>query len=113
LRVQLLPPEPLPPSKELDAKAYFERGLLLIQLRHPPWEDIDRARALDPKALRWDEVVRACAQVIERNPEDAQTYHRRAHAHEFLGQWVQALADHSRAIQFAPKNLAGLVCRGR
>jgi tetratricopeptide (TPR) repeat protein len=113
LRVQVLPPEPLPPSKELDAKAYFERGLLLIQLRDSPWSDIDRARALHPKALRWDEVVRACAQVIERNPEDAKTYHLRAHAHEFLGQWPQALADHSRAIQLGPMSLDYLVCRGR
>ncbi|HEV3202784.1 MAG TPA: tetratricopeptide repeat protein, partial [Gemmataceae bacterium] len=112
LRVQVLPPEPLPPSKELDAKAYFERALLLIQLRHSPGGDIDRAWALDPKALRWDEVVRACAQVIERNPEDAWTYHVRARAHEFLAQWAQALADHSRAIELAPRSLNYLVWRG-
>jgi WD40 repeat protein/tetratricopeptide (TPR) repeat protein len=113
LRVQLLPAEPLPPSKELDAKAYFERGLLLIHLQHSPWSDIDRAWALDPKSLRWDEVVRACTQVIERNPEDAMTYRLRAHAHGLLGQWAQALADHSRAVQLAPKSLDGLVWRGR
>src|SRR5262249_50646015 len=113
LRVQVLSPEPLPPARELDAEAYFQRGLLLVQMRHFPWSDIDRVRALNPKLLRWDEVLCACSQVIERNPEDAVTYHLRAHTHEFLGQWAQALTDHSRAIQLAPQYLDYLVCRGR
>src|SRR5262249_43129873 len=113
LRVQVLPPEALPPSKELDAEAYFERGLLLVQLGHLPWSDIDRVRALNPKVLRWDEVLHACEQVIERNPEDAGTYHLRAHTHEWLGQWAQAVADHSRAIKLAPQRLDYHVCRGR
>src|SRR6266849_1737869 len=103
----------LPPSKELDAEAYFERGLLLVQLGHFAWSDIDRVRALDAKVLRWDAVRDACAQVIERNPKDAATYHLRAHTHEWLGQWAQAVADHSRAIQLAPQRVDYHVCRGR
>jgi eukaryotic-like serine/threonine-protein kinase len=113
LRVQVLSPEPLPPSKELDAEAYLQRGLLLVQLRHSPWGDIDRIRALAPEVLRWDEVLRVCTQVIGRNPEHAESYHLRAHTHEWLGQWLQALADHSRAIKLAPQSLDYPVCRGR
>src|SRR5262249_13824808 len=113
LRVQVLPPEPLPPSKELEAQAYFDRALLLVQLRQFPWNDIDRVRALNARVVRWDAVRDACAQVIERNPEDATTYHLRAHTHEWLGQWAQAVADHSRAIQLAPQRLDYHVCRGR
>jgi WD40 repeat protein/tetratricopeptide (TPR) repeat protein len=113
LRVRVVSAEPLAPSKELDAEAYFQRGLLLVQLHHSPWGDFDRIRALNPKVLRWDEVRDVCTQVIERNPKDAETYHLRAHTLEWLGQWEQALTDHSRAIKLAPQSLDYFVCRGR
>src|SRR5262249_29672144 len=116
LRVTVLPPEPLPPSKELDAQAYYERGLLLVQLRQSPWRDFDRVRVLNPKLLRWDEVRDACTQVLERSPENArsaETYHLRAHAHEYLSQWEQALAHHSQAIRLEPRWRNQLICRGR
>src|SRR5262249_43709866 len=104
-----------PPSKELDAEAYFERALFLVELRHPhsPWSDFDRIRALNPKVLRWDQVLQVCTQVIERHPEHAKTHRLRAHTHEYLGQWAQALADHSRSIKLAPQSLDYLICRGR
>ena len=56
---------------------------------HSATADFNRASALDPKRPPWEEVVRAYSQVIERNPEDAEAYHLRAHAHERLGQWEQ------------------------
>jgi serine/threonine protein kinase/WD40 repeat protein/Tfp pilus assembly protein PilF len=113
LRVKVLSPEPISPSKHLDAEAYFERGLLLVGLRQSPWPDIDRARALDPDVLCWDKVLRAASQVIERDPADARAHHLRAHMHEWLGEWEQAAADHSRAIELAPEKRDYLVCRGR
>ncbi len=113
LRVKVLPPEPVPPSRELDAEAYYERGLLFVRMRLSPWSDFDRVRALNPKLLRWDEVHDACAEVIERNPTDARTYHLRAHAHEFLGRWERAVADHSQAIQLDPPARNQFICRGR
>jgi WD40 repeat protein len=115
LRVRVLEAEPLPPSKELDARAYLERGLLYVQLRNhsAAWADFNRADALDPQRPPWKEVVRAYSQTIERVPEDADAYHMRAHAHERLGHWEQAIADHSRAITRVPQRLDYLDCRGK
>src|SRR5262249_11310288 len=65
------------------------------------------------KVLRWDKILHVCTQVIERHPEHGETHHLRAHMHEYLGQWAQALADHSRSIKLAPQSLDYLICRGR
>jgi serine/threonine protein kinase/WD40 repeat protein/tetratricopeptide (TPR) repeat protein len=115
LRVQVLNAEPLLPSKELDAQAYFERGLLHVQLRSysKAAADFKRAGELDHTRLPWEEAVRACSQVIEQNAQDAEAYHQRAHARERLGHWQDAIADHSQAIERAPMHLAFLVCRGK
>src|SRR5262249_35210953 len=115
LRVKVLKAEPSPPSKDLDAQAHFERGLLHVRLRRylDATSDFRRAGELDPKPLPWEEVVRAYSEVIERHPQDAEGYHQRAHAREGLGQWKAAIADHSQAIERAPRNLAFLICRGR
>src|SRR5262249_38924976 len=115
LRVQVLNAEPLPPSKELDAQAYFERGLLHVQLRSysKAAADFKRAGELDHARLPWEELVRAYSLVIERNPQDADAYHQRADARERMGQWKDAIADHSQAIERAPMHLPFLVCRGK
>jgi len=116
LRVKVLPPEPLPPSKELDAQAHLERGLLQVQLRNyrSAMADFRRASQVDPTRPPWEKVVRAYDQAIERNPNDASAFHERAEAHERLGQWEQAIADHSQAIQLAPPDkLSILVWRAR
>jgi serine/threonine protein kinase/WD40 repeat protein/tetratricopeptide (TPR) repeat protein len=115
LRVRVLGAEPLPPSKELDAQAHLERGLLYVRLRDhsAAWPDFKRAAALGPKRPPWEEVVRAYSQAIERAPEDAEAYHLRAHARERLGQWREAAEDHSRAITRAPQRPVLLACRGR
>jgi eukaryotic-like serine/threonine-protein kinase len=115
LRVKLLAAEPLPPSKELDAEAHFERGLLHVLLRQysKATNDFNQAHALNSKLSRWDEVLRAYGQVIERDPADAEAYHNRGHAHERLGQWAEAIADHSQAIKQAPQRLDLLVWRGK
>ena len=70
LRVKVLAAEPPPPSKELDAEAYFERGLLHVQLRQydSATADFNRASTLDPKLPPWEEVVRAYSQVDRAEP---------------------------------------------
>jgi len=113
LHVKVLPPEPPPPSKELDAQAYLERGLLRLQLRQyfSAVADFMRASTLDPKRPPWEEAIAAFAKVIERNPRDAEAYRWRAVIHELLGQWQEAINDYSRAIERAPQSLEPLAGR--
>jgi serine/threonine protein kinase/WD40 repeat protein len=115
LRVNVLAAEALSPSKELDAQAYFKRGLLHVQLRtyFKAAADFKRAGELDPKQLPWHEVVHAYSQMIERNPRDAEAYHQRGHARERLSQWKNALADFSQALEWAPQCQRLLVSRAR
>jgi eukaryotic-like serine/threonine-protein kinase len=114
LRVQVLATEPLPPSKELDAQAYLERGLLCVELRQYPnaLADFNRASTLDPKRPRWQEVVDAYSRVIERIPQEVEAYHLRAQARERLGRWEQAIDDYSQAIALAPQRPDLLIFRG-
>jgi tetratricopeptide (TPR) repeat protein len=115
LRVQVLAAESLPPSRELDARAYLERGLLNVQVRRyrKAAADLCRAAKLDPRQLPWREAVGAYSQAIERYPQDGEAYHQRAHMHERLGQWDSAVADHSQAIQRTPQCLYLYACRAR
>ncbi|MCI0462922.1 MAG: tetratricopeptide repeat protein, partial [Gemmataceae bacterium] len=89
--------------------------LLHVQLRQYAFAmaDFNRVRALDPKRLPWQEVVRVYAQAIEQHPKDAEAYHQRAHAHERLGQREEALDDYSLAIELAPRNPSLHVSRGQ
>jgi tetratricopeptide (TPR) repeat protein len=106
LHAKVLPSEPLPPSKELDAEAYVERGFLRLQLRQyfSAVADFKQASTLDPMRSPWDAVLAAYAKVIERNPRDAEAYRWRAVIHELLGQWQEAIDDYSRAIDRAPQS---------
>jgi tetratricopeptide (TPR) repeat protein len=115
LRVKVLAAKRPPPSAELDARAHLERGLLYVQLRQyaRARADFDRASTLDPKRPPWVEVVGACSQAIERDPQQAEAYHWRAHAHERLGRWQEAIADLSRAIQRVPWRRDFPLCRRR
>jgi tetratricopeptide (TPR) repeat protein len=115
LRVKVLSAERPPPSAELDARAHLERGLLYVQLRQYAlgWADFDRASTLDPQRLPWVEAFQAHSQAIERDPQEAEAYHWRAHTHERLGRWEEAIDDHSRAIQRSPRRRGYLVCRRR
>jgi tetratricopeptide (TPR) repeat protein len=58
-------------------------------------------------------MLRVCSEAIERNSRDAGAYHHRAHTHERLGQWREAIADYAKAIDLKPQNLSWRVCRGR
>jgi tetratricopeptide (TPR) repeat protein len=78
----------------------------------PPYPPAAEAAAR-PGAGRRAEAVHAYSQAIERNPQEAEAYHWRAHARERLGWWEEAIDDHSRAIQRAPQRRDFLVCRGR
>src|SRR5262249_8389149 len=51
--------------------------------------------------------------LIEKYPQEDEAYHQRAHVHARLGQWEQAIADHSQAIALAPHYPEHLACRGR
>ena len=115
LPIKVLTAEHPLPSKELDADAYFERGLLHVQLRlHArATSDINRARALNPNLSRWDELVDAYSELIGRYAQDAEAYHQRANAHKRLGQWEKAIDDHSQAIKLAPQRLDLLYYRGQ
>jgi tetratricopeptide (TPR) repeat protein len=50
LRVTLLPAQPPTPSKALDARAHFDRGILYVQLRQysTALADFKKAKSLDP-----------------------------------------------------------------
>jgi tetratricopeptide (TPR) repeat protein len=115
LRVEVLPAEPLPPSRELDADAHFKRGLLLIQLRQygQAGMEISKNITLNPSRPRWDELVRAYSRVIELHPTDGQAYDRRGAVYGCLGQWAEAAADFSQAIKLAPQNRGLLLSRGQ
>jgi eukaryotic-like serine/threonine-protein kinase len=115
LAVKVMSAVAVPPSAELDAQALLERGLLLVQLEQhrEAWADFERASRLDPGRLPWDEVARAYSQAAERNPQDAEAYHMRAHANERLGRWAESIDDHSHALQRAPQNRYLLACRAR
>jgi tetratricopeptide (TPR) repeat protein len=108
LRVRVLAAEPPPPSNELDAQAYRERGLVYVQLRlyRIAMADFDRARELDPKRLPWKDAIGAYSQAIERNPDDAQAYYQRALARELSGQRAQAIQDYTEAVRLQPDNAA-------
>jgi serine/threonine protein kinase/WD40 repeat protein/Tfp pilus assembly protein PilF len=114
-RATVLPAQPSLPSKEGDARAYFERGLLYVQLRQyrEAVGDFKRAGSLAPNQLAWEEIARAYSQVIERNPDDAEAYHQRAHARTELRHWPEAIDDFCQAIQRAPQRLGLHVCRGK
>src|SRR5262249_36163215 len=93
LRVQVVAAKPQPPSAELDAQAHFERGLLYVQLgRHAvAAESFRRADSLAPERISWDDVIRAYADEIARNPQNADLYHERALAYARMGQWEKAI----------------------
>jgi serine/threonine protein kinase/WD40 repeat protein/Tfp pilus assembly protein PilF len=115
LHVKVSSAERPPPSAELDARARLERGLLYVQLRQYAlgWADFDLASTLDSKRPPWVEAVHAYSQVIERNPKDAEAYHWRAHTRERLGQWQEAIDDHSRAVRARFRRCFFLLCRRR
>jgi tetratricopeptide (TPR) repeat protein len=114
LNVKVLAAEPLAPSAELDAQAFLDRGLLYLELRQYPHalQDFSRAGTLNPIRAPWKDVVRACSQVLERHPQDAEAYRCRAYAQARVSQWQQALDDYSQAIRWAPERPDFLAYRG-
>jgi tetratricopeptide (TPR) repeat protein len=115
LRVRVLAAEPLPPSNELDAQAYRERGLVYVQLRlyRIAMADFNRAHALDPERLPWEEIVRSYSQAIERYPQDAEAYYERAFARELSGQLAEAIRDYTEAVRLQPDNVGCHLYIGR
>jgi tetratricopeptide (TPR) repeat protein len=115
LAIKVMAAVAVPPSAELDAQALLERGLLLVQLEQhrEAWADFERASRLDPGRPPWEEAARAFLQAAERNPQDAEAYHLRAHANARLGLWAESIEDHSHAIERAPQSRALLACRGK
>jgi serine/threonine protein kinase/WD40 repeat protein/tetratricopeptide (TPR) repeat protein len=104
LRVRVVAAEPPPPSNELDAQAFRERGLVYVQLRlyGIATDDFNQARVLDPERFPWEEVVRSYSQAIKRNPQDAEAYFHRGQARWQLGQWAEAIQDWAEAIRLQP-----------
>jgi WD40 repeat protein/tetratricopeptide (TPR) repeat protein len=106
LRIRVLAAKPPPPSNELDAQAYRERGLVYVQLRlyHIAMADFARAGKLDPERLPWKEAVGGYSQAIERNPQDAEAYFQRALARQLSGQLAEAIQDYTAAVRLQPDN---------
>jgi eukaryotic-like serine/threonine-protein kinase len=115
LRVTVLAGERPPSSNELRAEAYLERGLLYLQSRkyRMAAADFDRARTHAPQRPPWEEVVRACSQLLERHPEDLNAYQMRAYAHDWLGQRQKTIEDCGQVIRRAPQLVEPRVYRGR
>jgi tetratricopeptide (TPR) repeat protein len=115
LRLEVLTGDRPPASNELLAQAHLERGLLYVGLRKysQAWADFFRAGNVDPKRPPWEKVVRACSQVLERDPEDAGAYHLRADAHHRLSRWEEAIGDYTQAIKRAPHRREFLPGRGK
>jgi tetratricopeptide (TPR) repeat protein len=87
--------------------------LVQLEQHREAWADFERANRLDPGRPPWEEAARAFLQAAERNPQDAEAYHMRAHANERLGRWAESIDDHTRAIERAPQNRNLLACRGK
>jgi tetratricopeptide (TPR) repeat protein len=115
LRVTVVPAEPPPPAKALDARAYLERALLYLELRQyiHAMADFERTNTFEPELFPWEEVVRAYSRAIERYPRDPEAYHQRARALERLGKWDEAVTDHGRAIQLNPHAWSFRLGRGQ
>jgi tetratricopeptide (TPR) repeat protein len=111
----VLAAQPPPPSKELDAEAHLERGLLYVQLRqYHAQRPTSTGPCTRPQTAPRRRGCPRYSQAIERNPQDAEAYHLRA-THLRWGQgdkWDKAIDDHSQAIERAPQRLDLVVCRG-
>jgi len=88
LHIKVLGAEPLPPSKELDAQAYLERGLPFLRLWQfaPSCADFERASTLDPQCPAWEEVARADSRTIERFAQRPDLLVARGRAYLRLGE---------------------------
>jgi tetratricopeptide (TPR) repeat protein len=57
---------------------------------------------------RWsltEEAVAACSRLIERNPKDADAYHKRGKAYYYLNNYDRAIADYDEAVRLTPKDV--------
>jgi tetratricopeptide (TPR) repeat protein len=99
LRVEVLAGEPLPPSKELDAEAFFERGIFRSSLRHASkaQEDFKRALMLDPQ-------VKSRFDMRDDGSEaDAIALVALGQACEELGRLEEAVATYQEVLRLRPK----------
>jgi WD40 repeat protein/tetratricopeptide (TPR) repeat protein len=115
LRVTVLPAEPLSPSKQLDAEALIQRGLVFMQLRRivSATNDFIQASALDPHCRPpWEDCLREHARLIEREPKSVLHRRNRGHVYLHLGKHAEGLADYSRAIDLGPNDAMNWHQRG-
>ena len=57
--------------------------------------------------------IEGCSKIIQRNPNDAATYHNRGVAYGLAGDIDSAIADYTRAIEIEPNNATAYENRGR
>jgi tetratricopeptide (TPR) repeat protein len=57
--------------------------------------------------------IKACSEIIQRDPNDATAYHNRAVAYGLAGNLERAIADYTKAIEIRPDNASAYENRGR
>jgi tetratricopeptide (TPR) repeat protein len=57
--------------------------------------------------------IKACSEIIQRDPTDATAHQNRARAYELIGDIDGAIADYTKIIELAPENAAAYDSRGR
>jgi tetratricopeptide (TPR) repeat protein len=57
--------------------------------------------------------IKACSEIIRRDPADVTAYRNRAAAYELTGDIDREIADYTKAIELAPDNAATYENRGR
>ena len=57
--------------------------------------------------------IKACSEIIRRDPTDATAHMNRAAAYERIGDLDRAIEDYTKTIELAPENAAAYDSRGR
>jgi WD40 repeat protein len=87
-----------PPIEAKPRKIEVEAGDLVAGRR--AWEHLSRGDG-HYRAKQWREAAAAYSQVIEFQPDHLCAWDRRSHAYQELGDWENAIADASKAVELS------------
>lgn len=121
-------PPPLTPEQQLDAKRYFENGLVSLanQKYHEAiseFTEVIRIRPIDDGAYNdrgiayegkrdYDKAFADYNEAIRINPNDANTYGNRGNIYYYRGNLDKAISDYNEAIRLDPNFANAYKCRG-
>jgi S1-C subfamily serine protease len=88
-------------------------GTLLVALVVAAPPALAQQAVRDCASNNHEQAIRACTQLIRRNPRHAVYYYNRAVSYVELGKVDLALADYNRAIELNPRYVEALNNRGR